>query len=138
MKEAINNYIGSLNWGYRVALRDKKVDYVNAYAEFIDPHKIKVSHWEARLKTAFWFLRCTCSFLYQAIAIKTSLFSHGQTTNKRGKEAFYTAARFVLATGERPRYLSIPGDKEHCITRLEHINTDSRVTLISRVLKPHL
>lgn len=44
MKEAINNYIGSLNWGYRVALRDKKVDYVNAYAEFIDPHKIKVSH----------------------------------------------------------------------------------------------
>lgn len=43
MKEAINNYIGSLNWGYRVALRDKKVDYVNAYAEFIDPHKIKVS-----------------------------------------------------------------------------------------------
>lgn len=46
MKEAINNYIGSLNWGYRVALRDKKVDYVNAYAEFIDPHKIKVSHWE--------------------------------------------------------------------------------------------
>uniref|UniRef100_A0A674N9H9 thioredoxin-disulfide reductase (NADPH) n=1 Tax=Takifugu rubripes TaxID=31033 RepID=A0A674N9H9_TAKRU len=63
----------------RVALRDKKVDYVNAYAEFIDPHKIK-------------------------------------TTNKRGKETFYTAARFVLATGERPRYLNIPGDKEHCIT----------------------
>uniref|UniRef100_A0A674MF77 Thioredoxin reductase 3 n=1 Tax=Takifugu rubripes TaxID=31033 RepID=A0A674MF77_TAKRU len=79
MKEAINNYIGSLNWNYRVALRDKKVDYVNAYAEFIDPHKIK-------------------------------------TTNKRGKETFYTAARFVLATGERPRYLNIPGDKEHCIT----------------------
>lgn len=33
---------------------------------------------------------------------------------------FYTAARFVLATGERPRYLNIPGDKEHCITRWEH------------------
>lgn len=44
MKTAINNYIGSLNWGYRVALRDKNVNYVNAYAEFVDSHKIKVSH----------------------------------------------------------------------------------------------
>uniref|UniRef100_A0A7N8X587 thioredoxin-disulfide reductase (NADPH) n=1 Tax=Mastacembelus armatus TaxID=205130 RepID=A0A7N8X587_9TELE len=79
MKTAVNNYIGSLNWGYRVALRDKDVNYVNAYAEFIEPHKIKA-------------------------------------TNKRGKETFYTAAKFVLATGERPRYLGIPGDKEYCIT----------------------
>uniref|UniRef100_A0A4W6FHE0 thioredoxin-disulfide reductase (NADPH) n=1 Tax=Lates calcarifer TaxID=8187 RepID=A0A4W6FHE0_LATCA len=79
MRTAVNNYIGSLNWGYRVALRDKNVNYVNAYAEFIEPHKIKA-------------------------------------TNKRGKETFYTAAKFVLATGERPRYLGIPGDKEYCIT----------------------
>uniref|UniRef100_A0A8C4F634 Thioredoxin-disulfide reductase n=1 Tax=Dicentrarchus labrax TaxID=13489 RepID=A0A8C4F634_DICLA len=79
MKTAVNNYIGSLNWGYRVALRDKNVNYVNAYAEFIEPHKIKA-------------------------------------TNKRGKETLYTAAKFVLATGERPRYLGIPGDKEYCIT----------------------
>uniref|UniRef100_A0A8C6UJ69 thioredoxin-disulfide reductase (NADPH) n=1 Tax=Neogobius melanostomus TaxID=47308 RepID=A0A8C6UJ69_9GOBI len=53
--------------------------YVNAYAEFVEPHKIKA-------------------------------------TNKRGKETFYTSERFVLATGERPRYLGIPGDKEYCIT----------------------
>uniref|UniRef100_A0A3Q2Y0K6 thioredoxin-disulfide reductase (NADPH) n=1 Tax=Hippocampus comes TaxID=109280 RepID=A0A3Q2Y0K6_HIPCM len=79
MKTAINDYIGSLNWGYRVALRDKNVNYVNAYAEFVEPHKIKA-------------------------------------LNKRGKETFYTAAKFVLATGERPRYLGIPGDKEYCIT----------------------
>uniref|UniRef100_A0AAQ4QBR5 thioredoxin-disulfide reductase (NADPH) n=1 Tax=Gasterosteus aculeatus aculeatus TaxID=481459 RepID=A0AAQ4QBR5_GASAC len=79
MKTAVNNYIGSLNWGYRVALRDKNVNYVNAYAEFIEPHKIKA-------------------------------------TNKRGKETFHTAAKFILATGERPRYLGIPGDKEYCIT----------------------
>ncbi|KAM9361722.1 thioredoxin reductase 3 [Symphorus nematophorus] len=79
MKTAVNNYIGSLNWGYRVALRDKNVNYVNAYAEFIEPHKIKA-------------------------------------INKRGKETFYTAAQFILATGERPRYLGIPGDKEYCIT----------------------
>lgn len=43
MKSAVNDYIGSLNWGYRVALRDKSVNYVNAYAEFIEPHKIKVN-----------------------------------------------------------------------------------------------
>ena len=43
MVEAIQNYIGSLNWGYRVALREKTVTYLNAYAEFIGPHKIKVS-----------------------------------------------------------------------------------------------
>ncbi|KAG1934188.1 thioredoxin reductase 1, cytoplasmic [Pimephales promelas] len=79
MRTAVNNYIGSLNWGYRVSLRDKNVNYVNAYAEFVEPHKIKA-------------------------------------TNKRGKETFYTAARFVLATGERPRYLGVPGDKEYCIT----------------------
>ena len=40
-----------------------------------------------------------------------------QATTKRGKETMHTAARFVLATGERPRYLGIPGDKEFCITR---------------------
>uniref|UniRef100_A0A8C7Y0Y3 thioredoxin-disulfide reductase (NADPH) n=1 Tax=Oryzias sinensis TaxID=183150 RepID=A0A8C7Y0Y3_9TELE len=79
MKTAVNNYIGSLNWGYRVALKDKNVNYVNAYAEFVEPHKIKA-------------------------------------TNKRKKETFYTAAKFVLATGERPRYLDIPGDREYCIT----------------------
>lgn len=43
MKTSVANYIGSLNWGYRVALRDKSVNYVNSYAEFVDPHKIKVA-----------------------------------------------------------------------------------------------
>uniref|UniRef100_A0A4W5NV40 Thioredoxin reductase 3 n=1 Tax=Hucho hucho TaxID=62062 RepID=A0A4W5NV40_9TELE len=47
MKTAVNNYIGSLNWGYRVALRDKNVNYVNSYAEFIESHKIKVEELEA-------------------------------------------------------------------------------------------
>ncbi|XP_078423920.1 thioredoxin reductase 1, cytoplasmic-like [Cetorhinus maximus] len=79
MKDAVKDYIGSLNWGYRVSLRDKGVTYVNACGEFVGPHKIKA-------------------------------------TNKKGKETFYTAETFILATGERPRYLGILGDKEHCIT----------------------
>ncbi|KGL95278.1 Thioredoxin reductase 1, cytoplasmic, partial [Charadrius vociferus] len=79
MTEAIQNYIGSLNWGYRVALREKKVTYENAYGEFVGPHTVKA-------------------------------------TNKRGVEKLYTAERFLIATGERPRYLGIPGDKEYCIS----------------------
>lgn len=42
MTESVQNYIGSLNWGYRVALREKKVTYENAYGEFVQPHTVKV------------------------------------------------------------------------------------------------
>lgn len=79
MKTGIQDYIGSLNWKYRVELRDKSVNYVNAYGEFIGPHKIK-------------------------------------TTNRRGKTTEMTAKHFCIATGMRPRYLGVPGDKEYCIT----------------------
>ena len=43
MVEGIQSHIGSLNWGYKVALRDKKVDYINGFASFVDQHTIKVS-----------------------------------------------------------------------------------------------
>ncbi|KFZ49368.1 Thioredoxin reductase 3, partial [Podiceps cristatus] len=79
MVEAIQNYIGSLNWGYRVSLREKSVTYLNSYGEFVEPHKIKA-------------------------------------TNRKGQVTYHTAETFVLATGERPRYLGIPGDKEFCVT----------------------
>ncbi|RMB98890.1 hypothetical protein DUI87_24434 [Hirundo rustica rustica] len=79
MVEAIQNYIGSLNWGYRVSLREKSVTYLNSYGEFVEPHKIKA-------------------------------------TNRKGQVTYHTAETFVLATGERPRYPGIPGDKEFCIT----------------------
>ncbi|XP_036093272.1 thioredoxin reductase 1, cytoplasmic isoform X1 [Rousettus aegyptiacus] len=79
MTEAVQNHIGSLNWGYRVALREKKVTYENAYGQFVGPHRIKA-------------------------------------TNNKGREKIYSAERFLIATGERPRYLGIPGDKEYCIS----------------------
>ncbi|KAK3102799.1 hypothetical protein FSP39_014001 [Pinctada imbricata] len=41
MKNAIQDHIGSLNWGYRVQLREKKVEYHNAYAKFVDNHTVK-------------------------------------------------------------------------------------------------
>ncbi len=43
MKTNIQDYIGSLNWNYRVQLRDKKVEYINAYGQFIDKHKLLVN-----------------------------------------------------------------------------------------------
>jgi len=44
MKNNIQDHIGSLNWNYRVQLRTEKVTYVNAYGEFIGPHKIKTTN----------------------------------------------------------------------------------------------
>ncbi|XP_031326953.2 thioredoxin reductase 3 isoform X1 [Camelus dromedarius] len=39
-----------------------------------------------------------------------------KATNGKGQKTCYTAAKFVIATGERPRYLGIQGAKEYCIT----------------------
>ena len=39
----IQDHIGSLNWGYRQALADKGVKYMNGLATFTDPHTLKVS-----------------------------------------------------------------------------------------------
>lgn len=77
--EAVQNHIGSLNWGYRVALREKKVNYVNGYGTFVDQHTIKA-------------------------------------TNRRGKETVLTADKIIIAVGERPRYLDIPGGRDLCVT----------------------
>uniref|UniRef100_A0A8C5MKS3 Thioredoxin reductase 1, cytoplasmic n=1 Tax=Leptobrachium leishanense TaxID=445787 RepID=A0A8C5MKS3_9ANUR len=39
-----------------------------------------------------------------------------KATNSRGKVKYFTAEKFIIATGERPRYLGIEGDREYCIT----------------------
>ena len=41
MVSNVQNYIRSLNWGYRVQLRNKEINYINALASFIDPHSIQ-------------------------------------------------------------------------------------------------
>ena len=42
LTEVVQNHIGSLNWGYRVQLREKNVSYVNSYGKFLDEHTIQV------------------------------------------------------------------------------------------------
>merc|ERR550534_235817 len=41
MVQEVQNHIGALNWGYRVALRKKNVTYLNEYATFVDKNTIK-------------------------------------------------------------------------------------------------
>lgn len=39
--KAVQNHVKSLNWGHRVQLHDKKVEYLNAKGSFLDSHTIK-------------------------------------------------------------------------------------------------
>eukprot|EP00274_Cyanoptyche_gloeocystis_P006904 CAMPEP_0196654094 /NCGR_PEP_ID=MMETSP1086-20130531/3769_1 /TAXON_ID=77921 /ORGANISM="Cyanoptyche gloeocystis , Strain SAG4.97" /LENGTH=510 /DNA_ID=CAMNT_0041985653 /DNA_START=28 /DNA_END=1560 /DNA_ORIENTATION=+ len=38
--EGIQDHIGSLNWGYKVALRTAGVEYLNMKSSFVDPHTV--------------------------------------------------------------------------------------------------
>lgn len=49
--EATSNYIGGLNFGYRVELRNKKVSYLNAFGSFVDNHTIKTVDKKGRENT---------------------------------------------------------------------------------------
>merc|ERR1719153_720394 len=51
MVEEVQNHIGGLNWGYRVALREKKVTYFNEYAKFVDKHTLKTTNKKGVEKT---------------------------------------------------------------------------------------
>merc|ERR1719309_1904616 len=51
MVTQVQNHIGALNWGYRVALREKSVTYMNEYAEFTDPHTLKTVDRRGKEKT---------------------------------------------------------------------------------------
>lgn len=39
--DAVSDYISSINFGYRVELREKSVTYKNALGSFVDPHSIE-------------------------------------------------------------------------------------------------
>lgn len=41
MITTVNNYVKSLNWGYRVQLKEKQVTFYKALASFVDPHTVE-------------------------------------------------------------------------------------------------
>uniref|UniRef100_A0AC35ERS3 FAD/NAD(P)-binding domain-containing protein n=2 Tax=Panagrolaimus sp. PS1159 TaxID=55785 RepID=A0AC35ERS3_9BILA len=50
MKDAIQDHIGSLNWGYRVQLREKSVTYLNSYGTFTGPHEISATNKKGKVE----------------------------------------------------------------------------------------
>lgn len=78
--ENVQNNIKSSNFKYRVELREKKVQYINAYARFVDKHTVELE-------------------------------------DKNGDKKKITGDKFIIATGERPRYpTDCEGALEHSIT----------------------
>lgn len=51
MVENIQMYIKSLNWGYRVTLRDNSVTYLNEYARFVNDHTIETVNKKGEKRT---------------------------------------------------------------------------------------
>eukprot|EP00731_Ephydatia_muelleri_P011899 Em0006g793a len=43
LRTAVRNHVRSLNWGHRVQLKEKGVDYFNAQGTFVDPHTIETT-----------------------------------------------------------------------------------------------
>lgn len=75
---SIQNHIGSLNWAYRVELRDKKVLYKNATGTLVDAHTVKVKDFPSYMCICFsshHFIRSNqiCSIIY------LSQHSHGSS-----------------------------------------------------------
>jgi len=51
MVTAIGDHIGSLNFGYRTALRDNNVTYLNAYGAFVDANTITATKKNGKVET---------------------------------------------------------------------------------------
>lgn len=51
LKDNVQNHIKSLNFGYRVSLREKGVTYLNSLGKFVGPHKIECTDKKGNVKT---------------------------------------------------------------------------------------
>ena len=83
MVEAIQRHVGSLNWGYRVALRDKGVKYINGLGEFTDPHTIKVCYNLPKIPNSVMCQRphlCTCMHVCLVTLYSVSTYGVCQQT----------------------------------------------------------
>ncbi|KHN78441.1 Thioredoxin reductase 1 [Toxocara canis] len=137
MKNAVQDHIASLNWGYRVQLRERMVTYLNAYGVFTGSHEMTTTTKKKKVEkiTADRFIIATglrprypdvpgakeCCITSHEV---TYLNAYGvftgshemTTTTKKKKVEKITADRFIIATGLRPRYPDVPGAKECCIS----------------------
>ncbi|KAL7752685.1 class-I pyridine nucleotide-disulfide oxidoreductase-like protein [Sorochytrium milnesiophthora] len=47
MIEGVQKHIHNINSNYKVALKHERVEYINAYGEFVDPHTIRLSRFNS-------------------------------------------------------------------------------------------
>lgn len=47
--DAVQDYIASLNFAYRVELKDKSVTYINALGSFVDAHTLECADKKVRV-----------------------------------------------------------------------------------------
>ncbi|KAK6028642.1 pyridine nucleotide-disulfide oxidoreductase, partial [Ostertagia ostertagi] len=61
LKNGVQDHISSLNWGYRVQLREKQVTYINSYGRFTGPFEISATNKKGQVEvlTADRFLIAT-------------------------------------------------------------------------------
>ncbi|KAL3982807.1 Thioredoxin reductase 1 [Acanthocheilonema viteae] len=50
LRNAVQNHIASLNWGYRVQLKEKSVTYMNSYATFTGSHELSVKNKKGKVE----------------------------------------------------------------------------------------
>lgn len=50
MKDAVQDHVKELNWGYRVQLRERNVTYVNAYARFTGSHTVTATDKKGKIQ----------------------------------------------------------------------------------------
>lgn len=41
LSETVTNYIKSMNWGYKVQMKEHGINYIKAFASFVDPHTVQ-------------------------------------------------------------------------------------------------
>ncbi|KAK6046742.1 pyridine nucleotide-disulfide oxidoreductase [Cooperia oncophora] len=61
LKNGVQDHISSLNWGYRVQLREKQVTYINSYGRFTGPFEVSATNKKGQVEklTADRFLIAT-------------------------------------------------------------------------------
>jgi hypothetical protein len=94
LRQTVKDYILSLNFGYKKALRDKAVEYINAYASFVDPHTVEYTT-VVRLCKARWGS--------MKILTVDSFVLHQATRSKPSEVKRASARHFLIAVGGRPK-----------------------------------
>jgi len=48
--QGVQDHIGSLNWGYRVSLRDKKIEYLNELGKFVNSNTLELKNKQNKIR----------------------------------------------------------------------------------------